>query len=48
MLRPICPSDFITEKDELLIYLKDQNHITEYARKKKYDWTCNCESTLLG
>jgi len=48
MLRPICPSDFISEKDELLIYLKDLNHITEYAKKKKYDWKCNCDATLLG
>jgi len=48
MLRPICPTDFISEKDELLIYLKDLNHITEYARKKKYDWKCNCDETLLG
>ena len=49
VLRPICPSDFISEKNEQLIYLKDfPKHITVYATRKKYDWKCICNAALLG
>ena len=47
MLKPICPNDFISEKDELRIYLKDRHDLTAYATQKKYDWKCNCGATLL-
>ena len=47
MLKPICPNDFISEKDELRIYLKDRRDLTEYATQKKYDWKCKCGATLL-
>ena len=49
MLKPICPSDFITEKDELKIYLKEYPmHTTQYGLLKKYNWRCPCRNELLG
>ena len=34
-MQPICPDDFITEKDELILYPKEQKHKTIYGEK---DW----------
>ena len=35
LMQPICPDDFITEKDELILYPKEQKHKTIYGEK---DW----------
>ena len=48
MLRTVCPYDFITEKDELMIYLKEYpKHATQYGQKRKFDLECPCSEALL-
>ena len=48
VLRSICPNDFITEKDELVIYLKEYpNAATQYGKMKKFDWKCSCSKVML-
>ena len=34
-MQPICPDDFITEQNELILYPKEQKHKTIYGEK---DW----------
>ena len=48
MLRTVCPYDFITEKDELMIYLKEYpRHATQYGQLRKFDLKCPCSQALL-
>ena len=43
-MQPICPDDFITEQNELILYPKEQKHKTIYGEK---DWHSTWGSTKL-
>ena len=41
-MQSVCPDDFITEENELILYPKEPKHKTIYGDKRKYRWKCHC------